>query len=103
MNCQPSLKDVSKAPTLILSLLSSSENYTSLVLTIPNMHALYTFATFLTGLNETNRSIKTNSPSAMNTLTYLLCCEVKQDTYLENLLLRLQVKITRFFNRPKML
>ena len=36
MNCQPSLKEVSKAPTLILSLLSSSENYTSLVLIISN-------------------------------------------------------------------
>ena len=57
-----------KAPTQILSLPSSSENYTSLVLTISKMHALYTYATFLTGLNETNRSIKANSPSAMNTL-----------------------------------
>ena len=32
------------------------------------MHALYTCATFLTVLNETNLSIKENSPSAMNTL-----------------------------------
>ena len=69
MNCHPSLRDVSKAPTLILSLLSSSENYTSLVLTISNMHALYTYATFLTRLKETNRSM-TGNPGSVIVLQY---------------------------------
>ena len=58
------------------------------------MNALYICATFRTGLNETNRSTKANSPSAMNTLKgirkqktvkiapppLLLCREVKKDT-----------------------
>ena len=59
------------------------------------MNALYTCATFRTGLDERNRSIKGNFPSAMNTLKgirkqktekhrtpLLLRREVKQDTYL---------------------